>query len=613
MKKLLVTLLFLPFLFNSEIIFASSADSTLSSSIVFTASLNAAQESPTDTSMGTGTAYAVLSPDRTQLTYRITYARLTSKFSAAHFHLGAPGINGGVVKPITSFSGNTAMGVWKDIPDSLIGELMKGNIYINIHTSNYQDGEIRGQLVPVKGTGFYMNIDAAQVTYADTSIGTGTGWAVLTDSASMPSLKFAVTVAGLTSQFTDAHFHLGAPGISGGVIHPITADFHDSSASGVWSDLSDANLLNLVKGDIYVNIHSKNYAAGEIRGQLEMMKTMAFYALLDGSQETPPVATDASGTAWLVLNKSLSSLNYRITYANLQGQFTDAHFHLGAVGVGGGVVNPITSSFSGNTGSGTWSNLPDSLLADLIKGDLYLNVHSSAHPGGEIRGQVLLNDGIAFMASLDGNQDVPPISTSGSGTAVLSFNNDTLNYQITVAGLSSALTHAHFHLAVSGSNGGIVEPINYTDSTTSSIWTNIDDTTLAQLAMGNIYLNIHSANHPAGEIRGQVHASDHVNPVTEVASQNASSNLPSGFKLMQNYPNPFNPTTVINYSISRSSFVTLEVYDILGRKVATLINGEKPAGNYHVEFNGSNLATGVYLYRLHAGNFSAVKKLILLK
>ena len=168
MKKLFVTLLFLLIIIFADSSFAVSPDSTLSSAVVFTASLNAAQESPTDTSKGTGTAYAVLSPDRKQLTYRITYAKLTSNFSAAHFHLGAPGVNGGVVMPITTFNGNSAMGVWNDIPDSLVGELIKGNIYINIHTSNYKAGEIRGQLLPVSGVGFYMNIDAAQVTYADT-------------------------------------------------------------------------------------------------------------------------------------------------------------------------------------------------------------------------------------------------------------------------------------------------------------------------------------------------------------------------------------------------------------------------------------------------------------
>ena len=87
----------------------------------------------------------------------------------------------------------------------------------------------------------------------------------------------------------------------------------------------------------------------------------------------------------------------------------------------------------------------------------------------------------------------------------------------------------------------------------------------------------------------------------------------NNFSLEQNYPNPFNPSTVIRFQISKREFVTLKVYDILGREVATLVNAEKPAGNYNVEFNAQNLTSGVYVYRLQAGKFSDVKKLLLLK
>ncbi len=100
----------------------------------------------------------------------------------------------------------------------------------------------------------------------------------------------------------------------------------------------------------------------------------------------------------------------------------------------------------------------------------------------------------------------------------------------------------------------------------------------------------------------------------------AKSKMDSEYKLVQNYPNPFNPITTIKYSIPKASFVTLKVYDILGREVATLVNEEKPLGNYQVEFNASSLASGVYFYKIQAapvggqaGNFAAVKKLLLLK
>jgi ligand-binding sensor domain-containing protein len=97
-----------------------------------------------------------------------------------------------------------------------------------------------------------------------------------------------------------------------------------------------------------------------------------------------------------------------------------------------------------------------------------------------------------------------------------------------------------------------------------------------------------------------------------------SGNLPGKFSLSQNYPNPFNPTTVINYQLAASSFVTLKVCDILGREVATLVNSVQPQGEHRVNFDGSRFASGVYVYRLIAvrpggESLSATKRMILMK
>ena len=89
--------------------------------------------------------------------------------------------------------------------------------------------------------------------------------------------------------------------------------------------------------------------------------------------------------------------------------------------------------------------------------------------------------------------------------------------------------------------------------------------------------------------------------------------LIADFSLSQNYPNPFNPSTVIRYQIPELSNVSLKVYDILGREVVTLVNEQKATGNYEVKFDGSKLASGVYIYQLNAGNFTQTKKLSLMK
>lgn len=89
--------------------------------------------------------------------------------------------------------------------------------------------------------------------------------------------------------------------------------------------------------------------------------------------------------------------------------------------------------------------------------------------------------------------------------------------------------------------------------------------------------------------------------------------LPNEFELKGNYPNPFNPTTNIQYSVPSNADVRLAVYDMLGREVAVLVNGVRTAGNYNVNFDATNLSSGVYLYRLQAGNFVQTQKMMLVK
>jgi len=100
--------------------------------------------------------------------------------------------------------------------------------------------------------------------------------------------------------------------------------------------------------------------------------------------------------------------------------------------------------------------------------------------------------------------------------------------------------------------------------------------------------------------------------VTGVA-QNNNNKIPETFVLKQNYPNPFNPSTKISYLLPKASEVTLVVYDLLGREVVTLVNEFRTAGTHTVEFNASNLASGVYLYRIEAGDFKDTKKMLLVK
>jgi hypothetical protein len=99
---------------------------------------------------------------------------------------------------------------------------------------------------------------------------------------------------------------------------------------------------------------------------------------------------------------------------------------------------------------------------------------------------------------------------------------------------------------------------------------------------------------------------------TGLKSQNMLT-FPSSVELHQNYPNPFNPATMISYELPITSRISLKVYDFLGQEVATLFEGVREPGRYEATFDGSRLASGIYMYRLSTENFVGVKKLVLLK
>ena len=176
-------------------------------------------------------------------------------------------------------------------------------------------------------------------------------------------------------------------------------------------------------------------------------------------------------------------------------------------------------------------------------------------------------------------------------------------YPIGLTGKSSLsmITNKQGEVFLGRSNGEVLKYIG--DTNWVSLGTGIPNTYVWCLALDSLdYMY-------AGTENGTVYRS--TGTVTEIV--NNYPNKPNHFYLDQNYPNPFNPTTTITYQIPRTEFVTIEVYDILGKEVATLVNEEKQAGSYEVQFIGNGLTSGIYFYQLKAGEYSETKKMILLK
>jgi hypothetical protein len=588
--------------------------------IQFTAKMNGSQETPPVTTTATGTGAFVLNAAGNALTYTITVNGLT--INAGHFHNGPVGVGAGVVKNLT-FVNNTASGVWSStdatqpLTDSLLSELLRGRLYVNVHTTANPNGEIRGQVLQATSAGFYAKMDGSQETPANSSTATGSVYVVLAPGG---TLTYRATVTGLSP--TAAHFHNGAAGVAAGVVKNFT--LLNNTASGTWSSsdasqpLTDALLRDLVRGRIYANAHTTAFPGGEIRRQVLSVPGIAFTASVDGSQETPPVTTSGVGTGFFALNASGSQLTYMITFNN--EVLTAAHFHNGPVGVAAAVVKNLT--FINGTASGVWSSsdatqpLTDSLLVELLKGRLYVNGHTAANPNGDIRGQVIMASGAGFAVKLDGSQETPPVTTNASGTASVILNPDaTVTFDETVAGLTP--TAAHFHNGAAGVAAGVVKNTTLTNNTASGTWTSSDatqpltDNLLRELIKGRLYLNAHTSSNPGGEIRGQVVGSPGVATSVE---QISAAGVPSDFRLNQNYPNPFNPTTTITFEISKVAQVSLKIYNVLGQVVSTLVDGVKQPGFYTLWFNAAPLNSGVYFYSLATdGAVAQTKKMVLLK
>src|SRR5690554_1432358 len=124
-----------------------------------------------------------------------------------------------------------------------------------------------------------------------------------------------------------------------------------------------------------------------------------------------------------------------------------------------------------------------------------------------------------------------------------------------------------------------------------------------------LYIGTHLGSLVTGQKRTLIAIRD------TVTSVSGNEEMIKSFKLEQNYPNPFNASTVIKYSIPNGSpvVVKLIIYDILGNEIATLVNNEQFPGEYEVRFNPSNISSGIYFYKLTAGNYTDIKKLMLLK
>jgi hypothetical protein len=631
------------YLFRAGLLLMAFMPCAVLAQIHFTASLNGAQEGGVTTT-ATGTGSFDLSEDFSQLHYVISYQGLSGPLTGGHFHTGIPGVAGPVVKPIATAgrpASSSLSGTWSasdatnPLTPALVDSLLTGKIYVNFHTSANPGGEIRGQLNLATALHFEASLSGTQETPPDTFKGGGTAVVVL--NTWQNRIDYWITYRGLSDSATGGHFHTGPVGVGGPVVKGLITGKgpNSNTLNGTWmtTDLSqpltNALVDSLIAGNMYVNFHTVNKPGGEIRGQLVLKGGTGFVASLNGNNEVPADTFKGTGTGSFILNAGRNQVTYNITYIGLSSNITGGHIHAGAPGINGPVIKPLgaTGDSSEFTDTGTWkmtdaSNpLTAAFVDSMLIGSTYANFHTTNKPGGEIRGWLHSTTGVGFTAQLNAAQESLSDTSHGVGTGsfALSPGRDTISYSITYYGLTGNTTGGHFHIAPAGVGGPVVKTI--TGATGSAVtlngnWTTSDASqALTQayaesLFVGKMYVNFHTSIYPGGEIRGQLlYGSDVVSSVSPVRT-----GIPLGFALDQNYPNPFNPATIIGFQISKSAHVSLIVYNVLGERVATLVDGVRAPGIYQERFDGSPFSSGVYFYRLTAdGALLATRKMMFLK
>lgn len=300
-----------------------------------------------------------------------------------------------------------------------------------------------------------------------------------------------------------AHLYTGAVG-SSDANHVATLTLDSATHSATLPEntvLSAAQYSDFLDGKLYVNVHSQDYAQGEIRGQFGFMVKNA---ILTGAQNVPPSNTDANGRGVVFVDPETKSIFGSATYTGIDP--SKAHIHHGAARTNGDEVPEIKLTIDKTSqiitvGNGT---LTDAHYNDFLAGRLYFNLHESQTGISELRGQI---GPIVMVATLNGQQEVPPVTSDAAGKGI--FIVDPVNRSISGGvGFSGLLaTACELHTGAAGVGGGA--PFIQLRVNNSNATATISETILTQIQFDNLlaeklYVNVHSNAHTSGEIRGQL-------------------------------------------------------------------------------------------------------------
>ncbi len=496
---------------------------------VFTSTLSGSNEVPTNT---TTAAYGEITAtlNGTTLTVEGNFDGLEGNYSASHIHAGLAGQGGGVVFTLTATVDTDSKGGTYATADNTFSlttdqvAMLEGReLYVNIHSEGYASGEIRGQLTPQADATFRTNLSGAFEVPAVKTMASGG----LVFELNGDSLFVSGSFKDLSSAYSASHLHIGTTGTNGGVAFTLNATLETDSQSGTYLasenrfELTASQKTSLMNREFYVNVHTANNASGELRGQVTPPVKASFYASLSGTAENPSIKTAAAGAVTVELSPS-DSIIVSGAFANLEGNFDasvagGSHVHAGHAGASGGIELSLTADVAVDLKSGTYLYSDNKFLATtdqitkLMNRELYVNIHSTTHASGELRGQVLGDATAYFKTKLNGLHENPAVVTMGYGAVNLEINGTTAIMTGGFADLGSTYDASHLHEGGVTANGGVVTALTATVSQDTagqySVASNTYTMTEAQITAlydEGTYVNVHTAGEAGGEIRGQL-------------------------------------------------------------------------------------------------------------
>lgn len=559
-----------------------------------------ANEVPAVSSPGVGHAAVTFDAAMTTARLQCTVTGLTSAVTGAHIHTGKAGVNGGVLFNFTSNLVNGKIDATFAVTKENVRALLAGDYYLNIHTSMNTGGEVRGQLALDAPEAYTVIASGANEIPANTTTGQALASVLYYPNSNVIELRGLAT--GLTGNITGVHFHKGFATENGTVVQNLATFLTETALNGRFA--AGTYVSDLRAGGIYLNIHTAANGGGEIRGQLVPVKGIHFDGWLSGLQEVPQITTTGRGLFFGTLNGTLDSVTLQSIQHNLTGVVTAAHFHTAPLGINGGVALNFGTAIAGTRiNVSTPVAVTSTIASNLLKGNLYVNVHTAANSGGEIRGQLYKSAFESYSFAMCQSQEVskPVNAGNAEGNAYFSFGRG-LNeayLAVVINGLSGPAVGAHIHTGAKGANGGVV--YNFTSSLANNrAFVTLDTsvfpkTLLSLITSGNAYVNVHTANNTGGEVRGQIE---------KVAGCTISTST-NNFDKLDSYsvrPNPAAEYIQVTNSEQQSNTnndTKYLVYDISGRLQITSLD---------TRINVSSLSKGIYIIKIEGHNTLGVVK-----